>query len=956
MNPAVGVSPDDKLLIGVFVPSQDSPLDRDEKKTKDVSVLEQIQIAASAKIELDSSFIEAVENLLGSTKSSDLIVSVVGNDTIKRILNSSTDVDYMSAHVRFLGDSIESKPFSIPIKGGVFDEWSEYLRTGGFTEACTCMLMNQVWMRLLRRIINRWATHVSIEMDDKYMTTINAIMSFAKKFSSPECSLSIERIADVIRKNRNAPEGGERLEEVQRGIDASDMPDELKKVLGKQVESTDFLNASYEKSINERQLMENKLFKIMEGTLDECQLHELSTHAFSDRTYNSLSNSFFKAQQMNKQDLKLFLPTLQMLFHMESLKELHIALHSINTSMMRMIHVARQVAIKVTPLITIKELTDVEIDNRIKLMDFDDPMTVIFDIKKTLRPFDYKDDILPTLQRFTSSDTRIRIEMIKGFVNDARSFSKVTPRESEDEAPPPVVYNSITGKLKLLGQKDEDDEERNRNFKPIIMPAEIKKGCKGNKGALLSMGETTKDAAVATADVTAKAAVATGAAIGSAASATATGAKILGSAAVDGAKGLGGLISKGLTALKKSNPSHPENKKKNETGGGAPAGDKNGGSGGALVDGVPVVSVGTPVPGVDKDTDASGTLINMGKQVTSNMSGVGGMAARALVNKVGKQVGGTNNKSTSTIPQGGKGPEDDDSKDNKDGNGPLSRPYQAIMIQHSTKEFLRIVDDIRSSYIELGTTVQKVRSMLIKTSYPDIQIYSNIIDEFADFSKSIQKLIDEYLKIDPISKLQAPFDGQPGKPEHTFRASNRNYNPPIIRTLRVQIKVHNIFYLYILKIIRCLFQLGALYLAEKIFVEHYMNDVHLNNLKDPESLNDIPMPSPKAKLTTLIWLFLAIDAAAQVIFTVSLIVLSYTYARVNTTFILDNNMLIEYIRDSTISDIVFTLVAFIIAKRVMIRKYFEYPTKGITATKAYTKMLNRICIVNNAIPYTMIFR
>lgn len=932
MNPAVGVSPDDKLLIGVFVPSQDSPLD-----PKDVSVLEQIQIAASAKIDLDPSFMDAVDNLLGSTKSSDLIVSVVKNDTIKRILNSSTNVDYMSAHVRFLGDSIESKPFSIPIKGGVFDEWSEYLRTGGFTEACTCMLMNQVWMRLLRRIINRWATHVSVEMDDKYMTTINGIMSFAKKFSSPECSLSIERIADVIRKNRNAPEGGERLEEVQRGIDASNMPDELKKVLGKQVESTDFLNASYEKSINERQLMENKLFKIMEGTLDECQLHELSTHAFSDRTYNSLSNSFFKAQQMNKQDLKLFLPTLQMLFHMESLKELHIALHSINTSMMRMIHVARQVAIKVTPLITIKELTDVEIDNRIKLMDFDDPMTVIFDIKKTLRPFDYKDDILPTLQRFTSSDTRIRIAMIKGFVNDARSFSKVTPRESEDEAPPPVVYNSITGKLKLLGQKDEDDEERNRNFKPIIMPAEIKKGCKGNKGALLSMGETTKDAAVATADVTAKAAVATGAAIGSAASATATGAKILGSAAVDGAKGLGGLIGKGLTALKKSNPSHPENKEKRDMEG-APAGDKNGGSGGDPVDGVPVVSaVGTPVPGVGKGPDAAATPQD-------------------------NAAGGVNNKSTSTIPQIGNGPEDDDGKDskdgkdNKDGNGPLSRPYQAIMIQHSTKEFLRIVDDIRSSYIELGTTVQKVRSMLIKTSYPDIQIYSNIIDEFADFSKSIQKLIDEYLKIDPISKLQAPFDGQPGKPEHTFRASNRNYNPPIIRTLRVQIRVHNIFYLYILKIIRCLFQLGALYLAEKIFVEHYMNDVHLNNLKDPESLNDIPMPSPKAKLTTLIWLFLAIDAAAQVIFTVSLIVLSYTYARVNTTFILDNNMLIEYIRDSTISDIVFTLVAFIIAKRVMIRKYFEYPTKGINATKAYTKMLNRICIVNNAIPYTMIFR
>jgi hypothetical protein len=396
-----------------------------------------------------------------------------------------------------------------------------------------------------------------------------------------------------------------------------------------------------------------------------------------------------------------------------------------------------------------------------------------------------------------------------------------------------------------------------------------------------------------------------------------------GTTIADGAKGLGEHVKKFGTFIKKGLIAKKERPHQSNQSSDTPTVVKNGmgTTSPSAVDTEDGSVVGTPVVGTPVDgTHVDGTHVD------------------------GTHVG---NKQA-----GGKGPDDD-------GNitdGPLSRPYQAIMIQHSTKEFLRILDDIRSSYIELGITVQKVRSMLIKTSYPDIQIYSNIIDEFADFSKSIQQLIDEYLKIDPISKLQAPFDGQPGKPEHTFRATNRNYNPPIVRTVRIQIKVHNIFYLYILKIIRCLFQLGALYLAEKIFVEHYMNDVHLNNLKDPESLNDIPMPTPKAKLPTLIWLFLAIDAAAQVIFTVSLIVLSYTYARVNTTFILDNNLLIEYIRDSTISDIVFTLIAFIIAKRVMIRKYFEYPTKGITATKAYTKMLNRICIVNNAIPYTMIFR
>jgi hypothetical protein len=82
----------------------------------------------------------------------------------------------------------------------------------------------------------------------------------------------------------------------------------------------------------------------------------------------------------------------------------------------------------------------------------------------------------------------------------------------------------------------------------------------------------------------------------------------------------------------------------------------------------------------------------------------------------------------------------------------------------------------------------------------------------------------------------------------------------------------------------------------------------------------------------------------------------YTYAKSSNTFVIDSAFISDIIIEFVMQTLIFTVLGFVIAKIMMKKRFFEYPTRGIAVSKAYRNMMMSIAVVTTAIPYTMLFK
>jgi hypothetical protein len=148
--------------------------------------------------------------------------------------------------------------------------------------------------------------------------------------------------------------------------------------------------------------------------------------------------------------------------------------------------------------------------------------------------------------------------------------------------------------------------------------------------------------------------------------------------------------------------------------------------------------------------------------------------------------------------------------------------------------------------------------------------------------------------------------------------------------------------LYLLKGIRLIVQVAALFAAQKVFTETYTRVRHVEGADPPH-------------MHSMLFMFLSIDATFQMIVLVILVLISYTYKNPSNTLILDDALIQTFLVEYFISTSVLYVLGVLAARLLRSKRYFDYPNKGIIVGKAYRDIMTTVCTATFLIPFFILF-
>jgi len=292
------------------------------------------------------------------------------------------------------------------------------------------------------------------------------------------------------------------------------------------------------------------------------------------------------------------------------------------------------------------------------------------------------------------------------------------------------------------------------------------------------------------------------------------------------------------------------------------------------------------------------------------------------------------------------------------GSGPYiqkggGEDFSKLLKTQREKELNKVRDNLSVARKKLMLNLKEVRKNLVTISYPTIGLYSNVLEDFSDFQRMVERILDNYVSVNVVDE----DDDEAGRSAlNSKRGSTRLSSKGFLTILANRASISQVHIIYMIKLIRTITQLLILYVTEYIFAEHYMRKVHVNTLNDPDALDDVPLKHPDASLVSFLLIFLVLDIIIQVIILVALVIVMYTYAKSSNTFVIDSAFISDIIIEFVMQTLIFTVLGFVIAKIMMKKRFFEYPTRGIAVSKAYRNMMMSIAVVTTAIPYTMLFK
>lgn len=147
--------------------------------------------------------------------------------------------------------------------------------------------------------------------------------------------------------------------------------------------------------------------------------------------------------------------------------------------------------------------------------------------------------------------------------------------------------------------------------------------------------------------------------------------------------------------------------------------------------------------------------------------------------------------------------------------------------------------------------------------------------------------------------------------------------------------------LYIIKIIRCLFNYVALFLATRIFIPIYEEAVY-DQKKNPPSL------------AKFLLIFLALDLSLNTFLIVVLFLLKFIFKSDNNIFPIDNDLFTKYGIDYGASTLVILLIGLLLSRIITKKKSFGYKLEGSRTIRSYESMMWNMSIVINMIPFFLI--
>jgi hypothetical protein len=141
-----------------------------------------------------------------------------------------------------------------------------------------------------------------------------------------------------------------------------------------------------------------------------------------------------------------------------------------------------------------------------------------------------------------------------------------------------------------------------------------------------------------------------------------------------------------------------------------------------------------------------------------------------------------------------------------------------------------------------------------------------------------------------------------------------------------------------LKVTRLAVQVGALFVAQKVFSEAYVRAVYAEGGQPPE-------------LRGMLFMFLSVDATVQLVITLLVVLTSYLYKTDDNTFALDDDFVATMLGEYFVSTVVLLVFGLLFAALLKRKRYFHYPDQGGAVSSAYRDLMIGVCAVSCFVPY-----
>lgn len=165
--------------------------------------------------------------------------------------------------------------------------------------------------------------------------------------------------------------------------------------------------------------------------------------------------------------------------------------------------------------------------------------------------------------------------------------------------------------------------------------------------------------------------------------------------------------------------------------------------------------------------------------------------------------------------------------------------------------------------------------------------------------------------------------------------------PQRLNHVAASLSSSTIVILQVIKISRLFIQIGAAFVAQKVFNESYVRKVFSEG-RDPPPL------------TSMLFLMLSIDATAHLMLIILLVLSSFAFKTETNTYIVDDLFLADVLAEFAMSSIVLIIIGMMVGDTLRRKRYFQYADQGQVVSVAYRTALLYICIVNFVIPYSML--
>lgn len=165
--------------------------------------------------------------------------------------------------------------------------------------------------------------------------------------------------------------------------------------------------------------------------------------------------------------------------------------------------------------------------------------------------------------------------------------------------------------------------------------------------------------------------------------------------------------------------------------------------------------------------------------------------------------------------------------------------------------------------------------------------------------------------------------------------------PKSLDSAAASLSSSTLFLIQILKAFRLFMQIGAAFVAQKVFNESYVRKVFSEG-RDPPPLS------------SMLFLMLSIDATAHLMLVLILVLSSFAFKTDTNTFVVDDTFLSDLLTEFALSSLVLIILGMMVADIMRRKRYFQYADQGQVVSVAYRSALLYICVINFVVPFSVL--